>query len=285
MLNAIVNLVRQDYLSYISNLPLTFEEKSKKLNLLNRKRELEYLEPKVNHNIFIQKENAFSIINSRKKENIRQLNESRNVINELHSDPIICETNNFKKLLNEDSSNIKQEENNGVKIIIDNKEENLNNNSSTINNTSEKKLEFFNLGKNIKDFDTNNEIKALKNKKMVYINNDLLNNKSTSRYIKKFKKINFVIRNKTSSKFRGVSRNGNNWQVLIMKNNKKYYLGNYPTEELAARVYDVHAIKMRGVNARTNFPYNNAQIKNIFENNITLKSDKISENMEIIIEK
>jgi len=285
MLNVIVNLVRQDYLSYISNSPLTFEEKSKELFLLNRKRELENLEPKVNHNIFIQKENAFSIINSRKKENIRQLNESRNFINELHSDPIICEANNFKQLLNEDSSNIKQEKNNNFHIIIDNKEENLNNNCSTINNTSEKNLEFFNLGKNIKNFDTNNEIKALKNKKIVYINNNILKNKSTSRYIKKFKKINFVIRNKTSSKFRGVSRNGNNWQVLIMKNNKKYYLGNYPTEELAARVYDVHAIKMRGVNARTNFPYNNAQIKNIFENNITLKSDKISENMEIIIEK
>ena len=188
-------------------------------------------------------------------------------------------------MLNENSSNIKKEENNGVKIIIDYKEENLNNNSSTINNTSEKKLEFFNLGKNIKDFDSNDEIKALKNKKIVYINNGLLNNNSTSRYIKKFKKINFVIRNKTSSKFRGVSRNGNNWQVLMMKNNKKYYLGNYPSEELAARVYDVYAIKMRGINARTNFPYNNAQIKNIFENNITLKSDKISENMKIIIEK
>ena len=251
MLNEIVNLVRQDYFSYKSNLPLTFEEKSKELYLLNRKRELEYLEPKVNHDIFIQKENAFSIINNRKKENIRQVNESRNVINELHSDPIICETNNFKKLLNENSSNIKKEENNGVKIIIDYKEENLNNNSSTINNTSEKQLEFFSLEKNIKD---------------IHI-------------------INFVKRNKTSNQ---IQRSLKKWKLLasiIITNNKQYYLGNYPSEELAARVYDIHEIKMRGINARTNFPYNNDQLKNIFEKNITLKSDKISENMKIIIEK
>ena len=106
------------------------------------------------------------------------------------------------------------------------------------------------------DFNTNNEIKVLKNKKIVYINSDLLNKYSTSRYIKKAKHINFVTRNKTSSKFRGVSRNGNKWQILIAINNKKYYLGSYPSEELAARVYDIHAIKMRGIKARTNYPYN-----------------------------
>ena len=132
------------------------------------------------------------------------------------------------------------------------------------------------------DFGTNNEIKVLKNKKIVYINKELLNNYSTSRYIKKSKNINFVIRNKTSSKYRGVSRNGNNWQVLIMINNKKYYLGNYYSEELAARIYDIHAIKMRGIKARTNFPYNDIQIKNIFERNINIKCDKISEIMNQI---
>lgn len=60
------------------------------------------------------------------------------------------------------------------------------------------------------DLDSNNEIKVLKNRKIVYVNKDLLNNYSTSRTIKKLKKINFVKINKTSSKYRGVSRNGNN---------------------------------------------------------------------------
>ena len=45
--------------------------------------------------------------------------------------------------------------------------------------------------------------------------------------------------------------------------NNKYYLGRYPSEELAARIYDIFAIKYRGIKARTNFIYNNNQIKKI----------------------
>ena len=41
---------------------------------------------------------------------------------------------------------------------------------------------------------------------------------------------------------------------------------------------------MKEIKTRTNFPYNNVQIKNILEKNITLKCDKISEKMKIIIE-
>ena len=254
---------------------------------MKKKRELEYFTPKINHDIIIQKENTFSTINSSKPENISQINESRNVINEIQPDPINYETNNFKKLLSESSNYLKQEKyNNKARIIIDDKEGNLLNNSSTIRNPSTK-LKFFTIKKNINtksilDFNTNNEIKVLKNKKIVYINSDLLNKYSTSRYIKKAKHINFVTRNKTSSKFRGVSRNGNKWQILIAINNKKYYLGSYPSEEIAARVYDIHAIKMRGIKARTNYPYNKIQIKNIIEKNINLKCDKISEIMKQI---
>ena len=262
------------------------EEKSKELLLLKRKREPEYFKPKVNHDIFFQKENTFSIINNSKIENIRQKSISKNNINEIQPDPIKYEANNSEKLLSEFSRNSKQEEFNKTKRILDNKEGKLFNNNSTIRNPSTK-LKYFNIEKNIStknilDFGTNNEIRVLKNKKMVYINTDLLNSYSTSRYIKKSKNINFVIRNKTSSKYRGVSRNGSNWQVLIMANNKKYYIGSYTSEELAARVYDIHSIKMRGIKAQTNFPYNNVQIKNIFEKNINIKCDKISEIMNQI---
>jgi hypothetical protein len=265
---------------------LTSEEKLKELLLLKRKREPEYFKPKINHDIIFQKEKTFSIINNSKIENIRQKTISKNIINEMQPDPINYETNYFKKLLSEFSRNSKQEEFNKTKRILDNKEVNLFNNSSTIRNPSTK-LKYFNIEKNIStknimDFGTNNEIKVLKNKKMVYINTDLLNSYSTSRYIKKPKNINFVIRNKTSSKYRGVSRNGSNWQVLIMANNSKYYIGSYTSEELATRVYDIHEIKMRGIKARTNFPYNNIQIKNIFEKNINIKCDKISEIMNQI---
>jgi len=252
---------------------------------LKRKREPEYFTPKINHDIIFQKEKSFSI-NKSNIENIRQINESRNDINEIRPIPINYEINNFKKLLSESSNNLKKKEYNKPTILINDKEGNLLNNNSIIKNPSNK-LKYFNIEKNIStksilDFGTNNEIKVLKNKKIVYINKELLNNYSTSRYIKKSKNINFVIRNKTSSKYRGVSRNGNNWQVLIMINNKKYYLGNYYSEELAARIYDIHAIKMRGIKARTNFPYNDIQIKNIFERNINIKCDKISEIMNQI---
>jgi len=265
---------------------LTLKEKSKELYLLKRKRDPEFFRPEIKHDNIFQKEQKFSIINNSKVGAIRKVNDSRNIINEMQSDPINYEASNFKKFSSELINNLKQEENNNPKNIIDNKEGMLINNISHINNSSTK-LKYFNNEKNISrncfsDLDSNNEIKVLKNRKIVYVNKELLNNYSTSRTIKKLKKINFVKINKTSSKYRGVSRNGNNWQVLIMIKNKKYYIGSYPSEEIAAKIYDIVAIKNRGVKAKTNFPYNNIQMKNIYEANINIKSDKISEIMKQI---
>jgi hypothetical protein len=55
------------------------------------------------------------------------------------------------------------------------------------------------------------------------------------------------------SKYRGVSRNGKTWQVLIMINRNKNYIGNFKSEVEAARAYDEYAMKFHKSKARLNF--------------------------------
>ena len=138
--------------------------------------------------------------------------------------------------------------------------------------------------KNLLNSDASNEIKVLKNKKVVYINTNLVTSYSTTRSIKKLNKIKFIIINKRKSKYRGVSKNGNKWQVLINVNHKKCYLGSYPSEELAARVYDTYAIKSYGNKARTNFVYNYNQLKIIYERKVNIKSNNISDFIKQLID-
>ena len=52
----------------------------------------------------------------------------------------------------------------------------------------------------------------------------------------------------------------------------------------SVRVYDILAIKYRGINAKTNFIYNHIQIKKINESKINIKSDNISNIIEELIE-
>ena len=137
---------------------------------------------------------------------------------------------------------------------------------------------------NVNQIENNNEIKVLKNNKVVYVNSFLLNSYTTSKNIKKFNKITFIGRNKRSSKYRGVSKNGNQWQVLMMINKNKSYIGSYPSEELAARIYDILALKNRGIKARTNFIYNSKQIKKICQMEIDIKSEKINDIISQLIE-
>jgi len=147
------------------------------------------------------------------------------------------------------------------------------------NGVKEKKSDRFESG------DKNNchEIKVMKNNKVVYINSNLDNSFSPSKNLKKLNKIIFIDRGKRGSKYRGVSRNGNQWQVLIMLHKSKSYVGTYSTEEIAARIYDILAIKYRGVKARTNFIYNDQQIKKICSNDIDLKSKNINEDISNLL--
>ena len=123
----------------------------------------------------------------------------------------------------------------------------------------------------------NNEIRVLRNNKIVYLNSSLLNSYSTAKNIKVFNKKIFIKKSNRSSTYRGISKNGSQWQVLMMINKKKSYIGSFPSEELAARIYDILALQNKGFKARTNFKYNSNQIKKICEEKIDIKAKNVEE--------
>ena len=75
--------------------------------------------------------------------------------------------------------------------------------------------------------------------------------------------VNSDAKKRRGSKFRGVSRNGNQWQVLIMVNKKKRYVGSYSKEEEAAKAYDKVALQNHGSKAKTNFDYTKKEVEEI----------------------
>ena len=93
----------------------------------------------------------------------------------------------------------------------------------------------------------------------------------------KLNKVTLKGRGKRWSKYRGVSKNGNQWQVQIMLHKRKLYIGTYSTEEMAARIYDILSIKNRGDKANTNFIYSEKQEKKIQNHEIDIKSKNINE--------
>jgi len=70
-----------------------------------------------------------------------------------------------------------------------------------------------------------------------------------------------------------VSRNGNQWQVLIMVNRKKRYVGSFATEEEAARAYDKVCIQYHGPRAKTNYFYKDEEVHEISKCPRLLKLD------------
>lgn len=123
-------------------------------------------------------------------------------------------------------------------------------------------------------------IRAIKNKKIVYCQADkspsstqdlsVLNSGcidtsdiSSEINLQEDEELSSPKQGKRGSKYRGVSKNGNQWQVLIMVNKKKRYIGNYKTEDEAASSYDIVAIQNHGSKAKTNFYYTPEQIKKI----------------------
>ena len=115
-----------------------------------------------------------------------------------------------------------------------------------------------------------NEIKVKKNNKMIYINSLLFKPKNKNKDM-------ILQKNKRNSIYRGVSKNGNKWQVIISSKYKKAYIGLYNTQEIAGRIYDFISIKNKGIKAKTNFVYNLHQIQKISDSNIDYKAKNIEE--------
>ena len=102
--------------------------------------------------------------------------------------------------------------------------------------------------------DKEEEITKLENNEEMFDQNVEYN--STEEQISKGKK-------PSGSRYRGVSRNGNQRQVLIMVNKKKRYVGSYSNEEEAARAYDKVALQNHGAKAKTNFDYLEEEVQKI----------------------
>ena len=300
-------MMNKNYFADDQNLSFFLTQKLKDLYLLQKKRKRENFKLNEKKDFIINKDDNYSALNVNKI--IKNKNQQ--------SYPLNFETieaNNTEKFQDEFSKNDNLSPNNKIQNFKDNMEINdcYKKNSNEIINACNKdvskdsskvkisqnnicsKKKFFNVlqeanpkkklnKRNVLNIENKNEVKVLKNNKAVYINTYLLNSYSSLRNIKKLKKIVFIGKNKRRSQYRGVSKNGYQWQVLMSIKKNKYYLGSYPSEELAARIYDIVALKIRGLKASTNFVYNNDQIKKICENEIDLKSENISEIIDQLI--
>ena len=174
----------------------------------------------------------------------------------------LCELNNSNRYIN----NFIREQNIFNDIIIDLTQ------NIPINNNSIRKC----LNNNLNSKNYNREDKIDNNKCSlelnVNINEQTINNelKNNNVFLKKKRNI-FKITYKTS-RYKGVSKNKNNWQAYIRINDRNIYLGTYKSEKIAAKIYDFMIIKKNGSNAKTNFKYTNEQIVKSFNLNIDINN-------------
>ena len=133
------------------------------------------------------------------------------------------------------------------KNVHSSKNSNNNNNISNEQNTLENNF----LNKKTKRSEKiNEETKEIKKNKIFSIKKVKDKSKELENEKKKIK--NPIYKR---SKFRGVLRKGKTWQVNIMINRNKNYIGNFNSEEEAAKVYDEYAMKYHKEKARLNFPH------------------------------
>lgn len=288
MISSSVNLILKNDLAFDDSFPILFERNYKELSFINNKRATSN-----DSNKHIKNKNHFNknLSNIDKNENLNNLNNNKNIFkiskdfskikyHNLGNYTKIDENKNYKndnKYLHkiEKTNNIfinksinKLNNINNLTVIKDNNED-INNNIK--GNNSQKEMNSKNNLKNL-----GNEIKVKKNNKMIYINSLLFKPKNTNKDM-------ILQKKKRSSIYRGVSKDGNKWQVIIPSKYKKSYVGLYNTQEIAGRIYDFISIKNKGIKAKTNFVYNLHQIQTISDSNIDYKADNIEEIISLLI--
>jgi hypothetical protein len=72
-------------------------------------------------------------------------------------------------------------------------------------------------------------------------------------------------KSKRRSRYIGVLRNGNRWQVLINVGKKKKYIGTYEKEKIAAIAHDFYSIGLNMLSAKTNFSYDESIIAEMID--------------------
>lgn len=247
------NIIMQNILGNIENL-INIEKKSLQLFEL---RILKYLQ-----NTMIQRNNI--------KES--RIPKTKFINPEIKNISINNETINPKL----QKSKIEQKINRNKKIQIS-KKSIIRNDTIFQSKVQAQKNIIFSIVKSIKKKDLNDmqltskkRKRILNNKKLVFIQFDQIKNEGLQYYDKNKKSnksLDFGIIDSSQksrrSKYRGVSRNGSQWQVLIMIKKKKLYMGSYPNEEKAARVYDIAALNYHGYKAKTNYEYTKEEIEKI----------------------
>ena len=162
--------------------------------------------------------------------------------------------NNIKKI--DDINHINFHKN----VLVNSNINNNNNYYNIIHSTNECKI-----NQNIENNNKNNlEIKDNTKDLVIKIESQNISNESNNLSINK-KKIK--LKNKYS-KYRGVTKNKKKWQVCFWMKGKNFYVGSYSSEILAAKIYDIIAIRKKGNKAKTNFKYNIKQINEISNINV-----------------
>lgn len=70
---------------------------------------------------------------------------------------------------------------------------------------------------------------------------------------------------KPRAKFIGVSKNGTNWQSLIVINNNKVYMGTMKSQVEAATIFDFYSMITHYKSAKVNFDYSARQLETMIK--------------------